>query len=92
MEERPYEQNEERRLDDEPPESLPVRVQKRDAIRLHDRPDDAGEHRHRADARHEPAANRVLSRYFEFADEFCVHDVLLSAEVRMKPADAVPAG
>jgi hypothetical protein len=39
----------ERRLDEEPPEPLPTRVQQGDAIRLQDRPDEPGGRDERAE-------------------------------------------
>jgi hypothetical protein len=43
MEERACEDDEQRRLDEQPPEALSVRMKQRDAIRLDDGPHDADE-------------------------------------------------
>src|SRR5262245_7032090 len=68
--------HEERRLDDEPPEAFPVRMQQRDAVRLQDRPGDADECCRRAERRDDARGPRPLYRCFEFGYELCVQDVL----------------
>src|SRR3954467_1135798 len=70
------EQDEQRRLDDEPPEALPVRMEQRDAVRLRDRPDERDERGRRAERRHCARPPGVASRNLEFTDEFCAHDIL----------------
>ena len=50
-----------RRLDDEPPEALPVRMEQCDAVRLQDRPHDPGGRNERPDQRDRLCADIVLA-------------------------------
>src|SRR3954453_12770403 len=69
--------DEQRRLHEQPPEALAVRVEKRQPIRLRDRPDRAGERGQRTKGRDETDTRGSLSWYFEFRDELCAHSSLL---------------
>src|SRR6478735_4368577 len=60
-EQRPDEDDEKRRLEDEPPEPLPAGVQKRDAVRLQDRPDQAGGRGRGTKGRHRVQAECVIA-------------------------------
>src|SRR5712691_12605068 len=60
MEERTDEDHEQRRLDHEPPERLPVWMQQGDAIRLHDRPHETDQHRQWAERRDQSRARRSM--------------------------------
>src|SRR5436189_3739869 len=77
VEEQPDRDHEQRRLDEQPPEALADRMQDREPIRLHDRPDHARQHRQRPKCRHEACTCGSASWYFEFRDELCVHSSLL---------------
>src|SRR5690349_19749447 len=79
VEEEPGRDNEQRRLDEQPPEALPVWMEQGDAVRLHERPDHTAERGRRPEGRDDARsrARGPVSRSFEFGDEFCVQDVLL---------------
>jgi hypothetical protein len=77
VEEEPDCDHEQRRLDEQPPEALAVRVQDRQPVRLHDRPDRAGQRGQRTERRRRDGPRGSLSWYFEFRDELCVHSSLL---------------
>jgi hypothetical protein len=59
MEERADEYDQERRLDQEPPETLAARVQKGEAVWLEQRPHDARDGGHGADGGQDPGAYRL---------------------------------
>jgi hypothetical protein len=58
VEEEPDGNYEERGLDEEPPEALPVRMQQRDPFWLDKSPDDAGKCSRRPDRGHDPRPRR----------------------------------
>src|SRR5712691_8095380 len=59
-EEQPDRDHEQRRLDHEPPEPLAAWVQKRDPLRLRERPEDSGERGRRAEQCDESCADALL--------------------------------
>src|SRR5437773_1839069 len=54
VEEEAHCDHEQRRLDEEPPETLPTWMKQRDAVRLDERPRDAAEHGRRAESGDDP--------------------------------------
>ncbi len=66
--------DEQRRLDEEPPEALPVRVQQRDPPRLQQRPQDAGGDRRRAERRdRERTCRPPRARRDALGCDLCAH-------------------
>ena len=93
------EDDEDRRLREEPPEALAVRVQQRDPLRLRDRPDESGQRGRRSDEPDEAgaqASGSTLGSFcsFEFGCELGAH-AFTSTVGRVQghePADQAAAG
>lgn len=79
VEEEPRGDDEQRRLDEQPPEALPVWMKQSDAVGLHERPEHTAERGRGPEGRDDSRTrgDGSLARLFEFGDEFCVQDVLL---------------
>jgi hypothetical protein len=71
-----YGDDEQGRLDREPPEALAVRMQQGHAVRLDQRPCETSDDGDRAERRDGARSDGSGSGYFEFADEFGVHSLL----------------
>src|SRR4029450_13030576 len=84
--------DEQRRLDEQPPEALAVRVQDRQAVRLQERPDDTAEHRQRPERGDDPGSCRAGTRSDALLDQLCAHSTSPGRDDNRPAAPIATAG